>query len=185
MLRTVITKLLAESERKLGYDMSYVKFVLAADLTAFFAFAKLRKISQYCQDVPQEVWHAVRIVGAAESDCGPCLQLTVTMAEQAGVPAETLRALVRTRFDDASLGSDLRLGRAFARAVLARTPDADPLREEILRRWGARGLVSLAFGLASARLYPTLKYALGYGRACSRVVVAGEAVELDPMRAVA
>jgi hypothetical protein len=33
--------------------------------------------------------------------------------------------------------------------------------------------VSLAFGLTAARLYPTLKYALGHGRACTRVTVAG------------
>ena len=28
--------------------------------------------------------------------------------------------------------------------------------------------------LTTARMYPTLKYALGYGKACSKVRVAGE-----------
>jgi hypothetical protein len=52
---------------------------------------------------------------------------------------------------------------------------ADPLREEIVRRWGEKGLAAIALQLTAARMYPTLKYALGYGKACSKVVVAGVA----------
>ena len=40
--------------------------------------------------------------------------------------------------------------------------------------FGKRGLVSLAFAMTASRLYPTLKYALGHGRACTRVTVGGE-----------
>ena len=49
---------------------------------------------------------------------------------------------------------------------------AHPLREEIARRWGDRGLVAVSMALMTARMYPTLKYALGYGKACSKVTVA-------------
>ena len=34
--------------------------------------------------------------------------------------------------------------------------------------------MSLAYAILSGRAYPTLKYALGYGKACVRVRVAGE-----------
>ncbi|MGH6911941.1 MAG: hypothetical protein ACREE0_09900 [Phenylobacterium sp.] len=51
----------------------------------------------------------------------------------------------------------------------------DPLRDEIVRRWGDRGLVALGMAITTARMYPTLKYALGYGKACSRITVAGVA----------
>jgi hypothetical protein len=64
----------------------------------------------------------------------------------------------------------------YARAVLRREPEAITLRDEVAARWGQRGLVSLAFGLVSAKVFPTLKYALGYGRACSRLRVAGQPV---------
>ena len=37
-----------------------------------------------------------------------------------------------------------------------------------------RALVSLAFAVTGARIFPTLKYALGHGRACTRVIVGGE-----------
>ncbi len=74
------------------------------------------------------------------------------------------------------LSDDVHLGVAFARAVLDHAPAADDLREEVLRRWGPRGLASLALGLVGARLYPTLKYALGHGKACQRIEVLGEPV---------
>jgi hypothetical protein len=37
-----------------------------------------------------------------------------------------------------------------------------------------RGLISLAFALACSRVYPTVKYALGHGKACTRLTVAGK-----------
>lgn len=46
----------------------------------------------------------------------------------------------------------------------------------MVARWGRRGLASLALALASARVFPTVKYALGHGRACTRVVVGRTAV---------
>ena len=58
--------------------------------------------------------------------------------------------------------------------VLHHAPEADDLREEVVRLWGKRGLISLAFAMVSARIFPTLKYALGHGRACMRVTVGGE-----------
>ena len=71
----------------------------------------------------------------------------------------------------------------FARAVLAHSADADELRAEIVRRFGPRAVLALAFGIMAAQLYPTLKYALGHGKACTRVVVAGQAI--PPRRAAA
>ena len=41
----------------------------------------------------------------------------------------------------------------------------------------------MAFAITAARFYPTLKYAMGFGKACQRVVVAGEPVV--PRRRVA
>ena len=47
------------------------------------------------------------------------------------------------------------------------------MRDEILKRWGKAGLVDISLSLTTARMYPTLKYGLGHGKACSRVVVSG------------
>jgi hypothetical protein len=40
-------------------------------------------------------------------------------------------------------------------------------------------LISLAFAITAARLDPTVKYALGHGKSCTRIVVGGTPVRLD------
>ena len=131
-------------------------------------------MGNYRKDVAKDVHYAAKLVGAMAEDCGPCTQLVVTMALKDGVDPKTLSAIVRS--DDAAMPDDVRLGARFARAALAHAPEADELRAQILATWGPRAVVSLVFGLTSARVYPTIKYALGHGKTCQRVVVAGTAV---------
>ena len=95
------------------------------------------------------------------------------MAQRAGVDSAVLRAIVAR--DYLAMPDEVVLAVRFAEATLHHAPDADELRQEVLRRWGERGLISLAFAMLSARMYPTLKYALGHGRACTRLVIGGEA----------
>ena len=176
MLKWLIRNRLAAFERAFAYDMSYAREILAADTRAFLKFAKVMGMTSYRKDVPVDVYYAVKLAGTMAEDCGPCTQLMVTMALRDGVAARTLSTIV----SGAPETDEVKLGIAFAKASLAHSPQADPLREEIVRRWGPRALVSLAFALAGARIYPTLKYALGHGHACQRVVVAGEAIQVRP-----
>ena len=75
------------------------------------------------------------------------------------------------------MGETAALGYRFAKASLARDMETcDPLRDEIVRRWGDKALVAIGLALVASRMYPTLKYALGYDKTCSKVVVAGENV---------
>jgi hypothetical protein len=67
----------------------------------------------------------------------------------------------------------------FTRATLAHDPAADEFRDAIVKRWGQLGLISLAFTITAARIYPTVKYALGHGKACMRIVVDGTPVLFD------
>jgi len=183
MLKNLIRARLAAAETNLNYDMSYGREILDADLGAFLRAASLQALSTYRRNVPKAVWHAVRLVGTLKADCGPCSQLMVTMAEQDGIPADVLRAVATG--DDAALPDDVRLGVRYARASLARTPEADELRARIMDIWGRRGLLSLAFSLVASQAYPTLKYALGYGRTCSRLEVSGTPVARQGAQAVA
>jgi len=178
MLTWLIKNRIAAFEKTFGYDLGYAREILAADPRALLRLQKLAGIAQYRRDVPTDVYYAVKLVGSRAEDCGPCTQLVVTMALKAGVDAFTLAALVRD--DEDVLSEPVRLGREFAHAVLAHAPEADALREEIARRWGPRAVVSLAFGLAAARVYPTVKYALGHGKACQRVVIAGTSIPVLP-----
>lgn len=70
-------------------------------------------------------------------DCGPCTQLNVTMALRDGVDGKQLAAVLAG--DEATMSSDVALAVRFARAALAHDLEADGYREEIVRRWGAKG----------------------------------------------
>jgi len=99
------------------------------------------------------------------------------MAERSGVSAEVLRAVLAD--NPAAMPPEVALVWRFTRATLTHDPLADEYREAIVDLWGRRALVSLAFAITAGRIYPTVKYALGHGKACMRVVVSGTPVNLD------
>jgi hypothetical protein len=174
MMKWLIRNRLNAFERKYGYDVTYMRELLDTDLGAFMAFARATKVGNYRRDVPRDVFWAAKIVGIVSEDCGPCTQLAVALALADGVDAVALSAVLTD--DRARMSTEVKLGVEFARATIAHAPEADELRDEIIRRWGKRAVVSLAFAIVASRLYPTLKYALGHGKTCQRVTVAGQPV---------
>ncbi len=68
------------------------------------------------------------------------------------------------------------LGYRFAKAVLARSADADEVRREIVSRWGRKALGALSINIVTTRAFPMLRHALGHGESCQRVEVAGIAI---------
>lgn len=174
MLAWFLRRRLAAFERTYQYDMGYARDVLDADPKALLAFMKVMGMARYRKDIPRDAWYAAKIAGALSEDCGPCTQLVVDMATNEGVAPEILRAIVAG--DPDAMPEDVALAYRFARASLAREPEADDLREQVVARWGPRGLVSLAFALTAARLFPTLKSALGHAWSCTRVRVGGESL---------
>lgn len=99
------------------------------------------------------------------------------MAEHAGVNPAVRRAVLAS--DPDAMPPDVALAWRFTHATLMHDAVADSYREEIVRRWGRRALVSLAFTITAARIYPTVKYALGHGKACMLVVINSTPVLLD------
>ena len=173
MFGWLVRKRLAAFEKNIDYDMEYMRDMYSASPRAFSKFSKIFGISEYRQDVPPVAWYAAKIAATLAEDCGPCTQLVVTMAERRDVEREVLRAIVAG--DEARWARMLRWVGDSRASVMARDiAESDALREKIVDRWGRRGLVSLALTIASSRVYPAVKYALGHGRACVRLKVGGE-----------
>jgi hypothetical protein len=181
MLSWVIRRKLDAFEREYDYDVSYMRDVLETSPKAMLMFHRATALGTLRQGVPKDAWYAARLVAMRHEDCGPCTQLLSTMAERDGQDSGMIRAVLSGKFDE--LSDDVRSSVEFARACLARDPRADALREEVVAKWGRMGLLSLAFAMLSSRLYPTLKYALGYGHTCAVVRVGGEVV-LTPREAL-
>jgi hypothetical protein len=183
MLKAFFSRWLDRFERQWNYDVSYMRYVLAASPGTLAKFSILPSLVDR-RAAPAAALAAAGIAGTVAEDCGPCTQISVDMAAAAGVSPQVLRAILAG--DEAGMGDAAALAWRFARASLARDmAAADPLRDEILSRWGEAGLTAIAFSITTARMYPTLKYALGYGKACSKVVVAGEDAPVGPLRLAA
>ena len=86
---------LAAFERKWHYDARYVHEMIDADFRAAFMFQRAAALGKYRKDVPAAAWAAAGITAVRHEDCGPCTQLAVSMAEQAGVEPQVLRAVLK------------------------------------------------------------------------------------------
>ena len=173
MLKAILARQIDRFERLWGYDAGYMRQLLAASPGSFIRFGLVSGMVD-AKAAPVSAVAAAKLVGTLAEDCGPCTQLVIDMAAAQGAPPDVLRALLAG--DEAAMGADAMLAWRFARASLARDMEAaDPLRDEIVARWGQAGLAALGLALTTGRMYPTLKYALGHGKACSRVVVEGVA----------
>lgn len=177
MLGWLIRRRLNAFARDFNYNVSYMQEMYDVSPRAFFRFSKILGISSHREDVPKEAWFAAKLVATLSEDCGPCTQLVVTMAEREGVSAEAIRSVLAG--NEGEMPPDASLGFRFGRAVLQRDiAESDRLRGEIVSRWGKRAVVSLALTIASSRVYPAVKYALGHGHACTRVSVAGSEIAM-------
>jgi hypothetical protein len=172
MLGWLVRWRLAKFERDFDYDLSYGRDIYDASPRAFFRFSRISAMAAHREVVSREAWFAAKLTATLSEDCGPCTQLVVTMAEREGVNPADLRAIVAG--DERAMSPDAALGLRFARSVLHRDiAEADKLRSAVVSRWGQKGLVSLALTIAAARVFPSVKYALGHGKACTRIRVAG------------
>lgn len=172
MMKWLMRRQIAAFDKAWNYDSSYAREILDADPRALLAFGKVMGMSAYRKDVPPAAYYAAKIVAVMSEDCGPCTQLVIDMAQKAGVDAAVLRAIVAKDVD--AMPDDVALAAGFAEATLRHAPEADAKRDAVIDCWGQRGLVSLAFAITAARIFPTVKYALGHGHACMRLTVGGE-----------
>jgi hypothetical protein len=177
MLRWLFRRTISGFERQWNYDATYLRDIIKASPRAAWLFLRATRLGSYRRDVPVEALVAASIATVRSEDCGPCTQLGAAMAERQGVRPEILRAILQD--DVAGMPDDVALAWRFTKAILAHDAAADDYRAVILERWGPRAVVTLAFAITTARIYPTVKYAMGHGKACTRVVVGGVPVAID------
>lgn len=177
MLKWLMHRGVTAFERQWNYDASYVHELIDTDPRAAWMFQRATSLGKYRKDVPIDVLFAAAITAVRDEDCGPCTQLGVQMAERAGVDPKVIRAVLTDA--PVMMPPDVALAWRFTRATLDRDPAADQYRDEIARRWGQKAVVSLAFAILTSRMYPTVKYAMGHGKACTRIVVDGAPIVFD------
>ncbi|MEZ6099856.1 MAG: hypothetical protein R3E01_12880 [Pirellulaceae bacterium] len=168
MLRWIIRRKLDSEEKKLGGSMDYLRHIVDTSPTAFFRFASILPFANSRKTLPNEAWFAAQLISVQNEDCGPCLQITVNLAKQAGLDATFIGAVLERRNED--LPSNIVDVIEFT-AVAASGSDDPSTRNRLRECYGERGLVELAYAIASSRIPPTVKRVLGYAESCSAIPV--------------
>jgi hypothetical protein len=169
-------RILRHFSRRYGYDTTYLEMLLRESPAAFFKFAPIMKASRHREVVPAEASFAAKIVGAKSEDCGPCTQLVVDMALEAGVPKDQIEAVLRR--DLRAMSDDTLLAFRFADAVVQRSLDDGEYREAVRAQWGDKGVIDLTFALQMGRMFPMIKTGLGYAKECRQISVGGSEVDV-------
>lgn len=162
--------------KRYSYDVSYREVMLKESPSAFFRFAPVMKAAAHREVVPVEASFAAKIVGALAEDCGPCTQLVVDMALEAGMPKDQVEAVLRR--DPRAMHDATTLGFRFADAVVRRSADDDELRDAVRAQWGQKGVIDLTLALQLGRMFPMVKAGLGYAKECRRVTVEGHTIDV-------
>ena len=162
--------------RRYGYDVSYLQMMLDQSPVAFFKLAPVMKAAAHREAVPIDASFAAKIVGALAEDCGPCTQLVVDMALEAGMAKDQIEAVLRR--DVRVMNDATTLGFRFADAVVRRSADDDEFRDAVRTQWGQKGVIDLTLALQMGRMFPMVKAGLGYAKECRRVTVDGHNVDV-------
>ena len=163
--------------KRYGYDVSYLEMMLNDSPAAFFKFAPLMKAAAHREAVPIDASFAAKIVGALAEDCGPCTQLVVDMALEAGMAKDQIEAVLRRdpRAMNDTTTSWLQVCRRRGAPVRRRRGE---FRDAVRAQWGQKGVIDLTLALQMGRMFPMVKAGLGYAKECRRVTVDGHNVDV-------
>ncbi|MEM7203999.1 MAG: hypothetical protein AAF628_27305 [Planctomycetota bacterium] len=154
--------------RHYQYDVGYLEHLHEAAPAAFDTFAAAQGMGTHREALPVDAHFVARITAMQADDCGPCGQLNVRMALEAGVDRELLRTLLEAPDHLPPALADVA---AHTRAtVTAGRPDPERARR-LAATYGEQGLAELAVCIAGSRIYPTLKRALLRADTCARLSV--------------
>jgi hypothetical protein len=154
---------LQEFEATYDYDTAYLRKLAKDSPGAYDAFAQAEGMSAYRKALPLEAHYVARIATMLVEDCGPCTQLNLRVAVEAGVERSTLDLLLH---GPEKLPEPLRDVRDHARAIVG-AGDVTPERVERLRaHYGDEGVAEIAVVVLGSRIYPTLKRAMLADQKC-------------------
>ncbi len=167
---------LTEFSERYDYDVSYMRHMLKVSPAAFSKFAKLTELSQHCEAAPKDALFAAKIVGAVAEDCGPCVQLVVNMAREAGMARNQIIAVLER--DRTAMSEETVLGFQFADSVVRRSSSDDEVREAVQTQWGEAAVIDLTLAVQIGRVFPMVKAGLGFARTCQRVSIDDAAINV-------
>ena len=94
MIRPLLHSIVQRFEKRYGYDATYMHEIADTSVGAFMKLALAQAMNTHREAVSLDALFAARITAVRFEDCGPCAQLVVNMALEAGVAPAMVRAIV-------------------------------------------------------------------------------------------
>ena len=157
-------KYLDEFEDHYKYDCSYMREMLRVSPDGFQTFEGFMPMGSYRKSAPVDVLFVAKTTTMKTEDCGACTQLNIRMAIEAGVSKEILKSVMN---NGEGLSEELKDVYHFSKSVATNTPMPDGLYKKLESKYSKEVMVELGLAIASAKVYPTVKRALGYAGSCS------------------
>lgn len=151
------------------YDSTYMRELLAHSPAGFAKFNQFLPLSAHIEKLSPEQYWVAKLATMQVEDCGDCLQLNVKMALEAGVARDLLETVLT---NSAALPDALKDIYDYAACVAGHEAIDEALMDRIKAHHDKGALLEFALCIASAKVFATIKRALGYARACRLVEIA-------------
>jgi hypothetical protein len=151
-------------EAHYDYDCNYMRTMRSSSADGFKTFVDFMPMGQYSKALDNETQWVSRIAAMLTEDCGGCVQLNIKMAIEAGVDKELVRTII---LSPENLESNLKLVYDYSKSVALNSTDHNELSQEIRKLYSSEQVTEFALAIAAAKVYPTLKRALGEFKSCA------------------
>ena len=151
-------------ESHYGYDCDYMRKIERSAPKAFETFVNFLPMGQVGSSLPKSILWTAKISAMLTEDCGACVQLNITMAKESGVDSALLKNITA---NSDLLDPDHKLIFDFAKSVAANCDDHHQLQNLVEKKYSPEQVSELALAIASTKVYPTIKRALGDFKSCS------------------
>lgn len=169
MISAFFEWVLRGAERKSGEDADWMRDIFRASKIAAFKFGMFLPLAAHRRVAPIDVVHVARLAAVRHEDCGPCLQTVVNQAIAEGVAPDIVQTVLDGNIS--ALPPLLADAHRFAMGVVAHEAYDEQLRQSLVSRLGEAVMVEVALAIATVRVFPTVKRALGHGLSCALVKV--------------
>ena len=164
MIKFLLQKGFASFGQKYKYDTAYLEEVSTIYPAKAWRYAMLSPYVQHRTAASKEAYFAAKITAAHITDCGPCTDLTIEMAIEAGIAHAQLKAIILG--DKSAMTPDILLGHNYAHAMIENSASLTGYIRDITIQFGKRGLWDMASAVALGEFFPKLKRGLGEAKSC-------------------
>lgn len=165
---TEYRQMIDDFESRYKYDSTYMRELLEHSPGGFTKFANFLPLSDHREKLSPEDYWVAKLAAMQVEDCGDCLQLNVRMALEAGVSRPVIEAIVNR---GSVLPQNLMDIYDYAKSVAGHALIDSGLMDRIDARYDKGELLEFGLCIATAKVFPTIKRALGYVRSCSLVEI--------------